>query len=90
MNAPVRSAPIYPGSGPFGSLPRFRRDPLALLMSGFGDFGDVVRFRLFTRNLVLVAHPTDQGAIVVPDYAEQLCRERFGHAPRRAPSGRLH
>lgn len=40
--------------------------------------------------VVLVAHPTDQGAIVVPDYAEQLCRECFGHAPRRAPSGRLH
>ena len=59
MNAPARAAPTYPSSGPFGSLPRFRRDPLALLMSGFGDFGDVVRFRLFTRNLVLVAHPDD-------------------------------
>lgn len=57
--APVRSAPTYPGSGPLGSLPRFRRDPLALLMDGFRDCGDVVRFRLFTRDLVLVAHPND-------------------------------
>jgi len=59
VKAPVRAAPTYPGSGPLGSLPRFRRDPLALLMSGFRDFGDVVRFRLFTRDLVLVAHPND-------------------------------
>jgi len=40
--------------------------------------------------VVLVAHPTERGAIVVPDYAEQLCRERFGHVPRRVPVGRLH
>ncbi|MCH7746469.1 MAG: cytochrome P450 [Acidobacteria bacterium] len=56
---PVRSAPTYPASSPLGSLTRFRRDPLDLLMSGFRELGDVVHFRLFTRDLVLVAHPND-------------------------------
>ena len=51
--------PTYAASGPLGSLTRFRRDPLDLLMSGFRELGDVVRFRLFTRDLVLVAHPND-------------------------------
>ena len=52
------AVPTY-AAGPLGSLTRFRRDPLDLLMSGFRDLGDVVRFRLFTRDLVLVAHPSD-------------------------------
>ena len=56
---PVRSAPTYSASGPLGSLTGFRRDPLDLLMSGFRELGDVVHFRLFTRDLVLVAHPND-------------------------------
>ena len=56
---PVRSAPTYPASDFLGSLTRFRRDPLDLLMSGFREIGDVVHFRLLTRDLVLVAHPDD-------------------------------
>jgi cytochrome P450 len=38
-------------------LTRYRRDPLDLLMSGFRELGDVVHFRMFTRDLVLLAHP---------------------------------
>ena len=53
------AAPTYAASGPLGSLTRFRRDPLDLLMTGFRELGDVVRFRLFTRDLMLVAHPQD-------------------------------
>ena len=53
------AAPTYAVSGPLGSLPRFRRDPLDLLMSGFRELGDVVHFRLFTRDLMLVANPND-------------------------------
>ena len=53
---PVRSAPTYSASGPLATLVRFRRDPL---MSGFRELGDIVHFRLFTRDLVLVAHPND-------------------------------
>ena len=33
-------------------------------MSGFRELGDVVRFRLFTRDLVLVAHPNDVGWVL--------------------------
>ena len=55
--APV--SPLYPAAGLSGSLNQFRRDPLALLASGFRALGDVARFRLVTRHLVLVAHPTD-------------------------------
>ena len=53
------AAPTFPAPGLLGSLPRFRRDPLGLLMSGFETCGDVVRFRLFNRSLYLVAHPRD-------------------------------
>src|SRR5205085_11142937 len=40
-----------PAPGPrghplLGSLPRARRDPIALFMDSFRDYGEVVRFRL--------------------------------------------
>ena len=54
---PVRAAPTFPSPGFLGSLPDFRRDPLDLLMRGFHELGEVVRFRLFNRSLVLLAHP---------------------------------
>jgi cytochrome P450 len=54
---PVRAAPTYAATGLLGSLPQFRRNPLELLMRGFRDHGDVVHFRMFTRDLVLLAHP---------------------------------
>ena len=59
VSRPVRSAPTYSASGLLGSLTGFRRDPLDLLMRGFRELGDVVHFQLFTRDLVLVAHPND-------------------------------
>ena len=58
-NQSVRSVPTYAASGLLGSLTQYRRDPLDLLMSGFRELGDVVHFRMFTRDLVLVAHPND-------------------------------
>lgn len=49
--------PTHLARGVLGSLPHFRRDPLDLLLRSRGDHGDVVRFRMFTRSLILVAHP---------------------------------
>jgi cytochrome P450 len=63
-------APTYPASGVLGSLPRFRQDPLGLLMAGFETCGDVVRFRLLNRSLFLVAHPRDARR-VLQDHATQ-------------------
>jgi len=63
-------APTYPAPGILGSLPRFRRDPLGLLMAGFETCGDVVRFRLLNRSLFLVAHPRDARR-VLQDHANQ-------------------
>jgi hypothetical protein len=40
--------------------------------------------------VVLATHAHHSSAIVSPGYAEQLCRERFGHTLRHAPAGRLH
>lgn len=67
MPGPV---PTYAAPGLLGSLPRFRRDPLGLLMAGFESCGDVVRFRLLNRSLFLVAHPRDARR-VLQDHASQ-------------------
>ena len=76
-------APTYPAAGLLGSLTRFRRDPLDLLMSGFRDLGDVVRFRLFTRGLILVAHPDDV-RVVLQEHAANYNKRTPGFKVLRA------
>lgn len=60
--------PVLPASGVLGHLQAFRRDPLALLTRGVRERGDAVDFRLFTRHLVLLAHP-DQVRRVLQEHA---------------------
>ena len=79
---PARQAPIFPGAGVFGSLKSFRHDPLKLLMRGFREMGDVVRFRVFTRFLVLVAHP-DHARRVLQDRATAYNKQTPGFAVLR-------
>ena len=76
-------APTYPASGLLGSLTRFRRDPLELLMSGFRELGDVVHFRLFTRGLILVAHPGDV-RVVLQEHAANFNKRTPGFNVLRA------
>ena len=74
MTSSYPSVPTYPGSRLLGSLTRFRRDPLDLLMSGFHKLGDVVHFRMFTRHLVLVSHP---------NHVRQVLQEHAGNYSKR-------
>lgn len=60
--------PALRSSSPLGHLNSFRHDPLALLLRGFRNHGDAVDFRLFTRHLVLLAHP-EQVRRVLQDHA---------------------
>ena len=51
-----------PAPGPrghplLGSLPRARRDPIALFMDSFRDYGEVVRFRLGPMVAHLISSP---------------------------------
>ena len=82
-NQPIRAAPTYPTSGFLGSLTRFRRDPLDLLMSGFRELGDVAHFRMFTRDLVLVAHPSHVRC-VLQDHAGNYNKQTRGFEVLRA------
>ena len=59
MTPPLPAPPTHLARGLLGSLPHFRRDPLALLLRSLRNDGDVVRFRMFTWSLILVAHPRD-------------------------------
>src|SRR2546422_3767006 len=54
-----------PAPGPrghpiLGSLPRARRDPIALFMDSFRDYGEVVRFRFGSMVGHLVSSPADR------------------------------
>ena len=74
--------PIFPGVGVFGSLKSFRHEPLKLLMRGFREMGNVVRFRVFTRFLVLVAHP-NHARRVLQDSATNYNKQTPGLAVLR-------
>jgi cytochrome P450 len=50
-------APGPPSLPLIGHLPGFRRDVLGLLAQGVRDYGDLVRFKLGPREVILVNHP---------------------------------
>src|SRR5690349_18565588 len=56
-SAPPRRAPGPPAAPFFGHLREFSRDPLNFLQRHANEYGDVVRFKMWGRELYLVTHP---------------------------------
>jgi cytochrome P450 len=64
-------APGPRGHWLLGSIPEFQRDPLALLMRGRAEFGDVVRFRYFGPfTWIFFAHPDDVQHVLLGHYQD--------------------
>ncbi len=63
----VQAYPTVPGHPILGNLPAYRRDPLGFGRRVAAEYGDVVRLRVFNRQLFLVAHPEYIHQILVTD-----------------------
>src|SRR5207253_3822983 len=66
-----------PAPGPrghplLGSLPRARRDPIALFMDSFRDYGEVVRFRLGPMVAHLISSPAGVNHRAVGDRPDEI------------------
>ena len=71
-----QQTPTFPIFGIFGNLKHFRHEPLELLMRGYHQLDEVVRFRVFSRFLVLLAHPNQ---------ARCVLQERTNNSNKQAP-----
>lgn len=54
---PTAAVPILKGRPLIGHLPEFRRDPLALLETGWRQAGEVYALNVGPRTLIVVSHP---------------------------------
>ena len=68
--------PGPPTNGWFGSLPAMRRDPIRLLLDSVRDYGEIVHFRMFNRDVVVLANP---------DHVRHVFQDNYRNYSKQTP-----
>jgi cytochrome P450 len=74
--APTKKAPGPSGHPITGSLPAFRKEPLALFESSFKAYGDIVRYRFLHKTAHMICHP---------DYIQHVLLSNQGNYNKQTP-----
>ena len=72
--------PGPPTNGWLGSLPAMRRDPIRLMLDSVRDYGEIVHFRMFNRDVVVLANP---------DHVRHVFQDNYRNYSKQTPGFRV-